>query len=232
MPRVAERVLGDDSTVTDLPWAAVFDPAANVRALGAVQSQGLRAATELVDRFVKLAGADGSNGADRDGDRTASANPPGESPSATPDVDRVVATWEALMRRLAATVTAAGPVAAGTGTLDLNASGATAAVQIENQGTGPACAEVWLHNGGATDHGDVVLRCSDLLTHTGDVITADAVQFDPQPVPMPARSSRGVLATVQLDADVRPGIYRGTILVNGHPDLWLPLVLTMQPIDR
>lgn len=224
-------MLGDDSTVNDLPWAAVFDPAANIRALGAVQSQGLRAATELVDRFVTMAG-DSSNGREHDGDRAKSANRPDDAYSTVADTDRVVATWESLMRRLAATMTAAGPVPHGAGAWDLNGSGSTAAVHIEARGTGPACAEVWLHNGGPTGHGDISLRCSDLLSHNGDVITADAIQFDPDPVSMPARSSRGILATVQLCDGFRPGIYRGTLLIEGRPNLWLPLVLSWQPLDR
>ena len=46
----------------DLPWASVFDSAANMRALSAVQADGFRAASELVDRFVRMAaaGPDGS----------------------------------------------------------------------------------------------------------------------------------------------------------------------------
>lgn len=231
MPQVTERVLGDDSTVNDLPWAAVFDPAANIRALGAVQSQGLRAATELVDRFVTMAG-NGSNGRTHDGDRAQSPNQPDDAQSAAVDTDRVVATWESLMRRLAATMSPAGPAPGGAGAWDLNGSGGNAAVHIEANGSGPACAEVWLHNGGPTGHGDISLRCSDLLSHNGDVIASGAIQFDPDPVPMPARSSRGILATVQLGEGVRPGIYRGTLLIDGHPHLWLPLVLSWQTLDR
>ncbi len=229
---MSERALGDDSTVTDLPWAAVFDPAANIRALGAVQSQGLRAATQIVDRFVKLAG-NGSNGIDHEGEQAQSTGRPKASQASAPSVDRVVATWESLMNRLANTVTPAGPVSNGAATLDLNASGATASVHIETPShPGPVCAEVWLHNGGSTNHGDIALRCSDLLSHAGDVIKADAVRFDPDPVPMPARSSRGVVVTIQLADDAAPGMYRGTVLVEGQPQMWLPLVLSVQTTDR
>jgi hypothetical protein len=34
------------------PWSSLFDPAANVRALGEIQRRGLQAAGELVDRLV------------------------------------------------------------------------------------------------------------------------------------------------------------------------------------
>ena len=39
----------------DLPWASVFDSAANMRALSAIQADGFRAASELVDRFESAA---------------------------------------------------------------------------------------------------------------------------------------------------------------------------------
>jgi hypothetical protein len=45
---------------------------------------------------------------------------------------------------------------------------------------------------------------------------------------MPARSSRGVTVAIDVGADVRPGVYRGTLLATGNPDLWLPVVLTVR----
>ena len=49
---MAGRTTGDDGSIADLPWASVFDPEANARALSAIQARGFRAATEVVDRFV------------------------------------------------------------------------------------------------------------------------------------------------------------------------------------
>ena len=46
---------GDEGAISDVPWALVFDPAINVRALGEIQARGFRAAADLVDRFVKIA---------------------------------------------------------------------------------------------------------------------------------------------------------------------------------
>ena len=87
---------------------------------------------------------------------------------------------------------------------------------------------MWLHNRGPDDRPDVRLQCSDLLSHEGNVIRADAVLIDSAVVPMPRRSSRGVVITINLAPDVLPGIYRGTLLASGHPDLWLPVVLTVR----
>jgi hypothetical protein len=85
-----------------------------------------------------------------------------------------------------------------------------------------------LHNRGPDDRGDVRLRCSDLLSHEGKVIGADAVRIDTAVVPMPARSSRGVAITIDIAPEVPPGVYRGTLLASGHPDLWLPVMLTVR----
>jgi len=60
------------------------------------------------------------------------------------------------------------------------------------------------------------------------VIGAAALRIDTAMVPMPARSSRGVTVTIDVGPDVRPGVYRGTLLATGDPDLWLPIVLTVR----
>ena len=50
---MTNRGFNDDGTIDDLPWASVFDPAANARALSAIQAEGFRAASRIVDRFVR-----------------------------------------------------------------------------------------------------------------------------------------------------------------------------------
>src|SRR3984957_4436147 len=51
------RGFRDDGTIDDLPWASVFDPAANARALSAIQAEGFRAASRIVDQFVRAVGS-------------------------------------------------------------------------------------------------------------------------------------------------------------------------------
>jgi hypothetical protein len=102
-------------------------------------------------------------------------------------------------------------------------------VALEASEPGAASTEVWLHNGGSTDLGKVRLRCSDLLAHDGTVLRAQMVRFEPDIVPMPARSSRGVTVEVDVADHLPPGCYRGTLLADGHPDVWLPIVLTIKP---
>ena len=57
------------------PWSSLFDPAANVRALGDIQRRGLQAAGELVDRLVG------------DADRHAAATSADDRETGAPDRD-------------------------------------------------------------------------------------------------------------------------------------------------
>jgi len=89
---------------------------------------------------------------------------------------------------------------------------------------------VWLHNRGSVDMGKVVLRCGELLSHDGNVIAARLMRFEPDIVPMPARSSRGVTVEIDIDEHVAPGSYRGMLVADGHPDVWLPIELVVKPL--
>jgi hypothetical protein len=84
-----------------------------------------------------------------------------------------------------------------------------------------------LHNSGGDDAAEIVPRCSDLLSHDGEVIGSAMAQFTPSVVPLPARSSRGVGVRVDVGENVKPGTYRGMILLSGHPDVWLPIAVAV-----
>jgi hypothetical protein len=107
---------------------------------------------------------------------------------------------------------------------------ATGRLQMYTAAPGAATAEVWLHNRGPDDMGKVTLRCSDLLSHDGTVIAARLLRFEPDIVPMPARSSRGVTVEIGIDEHIAPGSYRGMLLTDGHPDVWLPIELVVKPL--
>ena len=117
----------------------------------------------------------------------------------------------------------------GTATLDVEHATSSGAVSLVASESGAVSAEVWLHNAGAEDLGKVRLRCSDLLAHDGAVIASSMVRFEPDTVPMVARCSRGVTIQVDVSDDIRPGHYRGTLLADGYPDIWLPVVLSVLP---
>jgi hypothetical protein len=216
---------------SDLPWASVFDPAANARVLSTIQAEGFRAASELVDRFVRIA-ATGLNGAERPAPSTMGLSESDRHDlfGAT-DVEPLIRSWWALIGQflLGATPHAGDGVAApDSATLDLSNAHATGQLDLVAMSPGAAKAEVWLHNRGAGDLGQIRLRCSDLLAHDGGVVGSAAVTFDPATVAMPGRSSRGIEVNIEVPQGVAPGAYRGTVLAQGHPDLWLPIVLTTQ----
>ncbi len=231
---MTSRAFGDDGTIDDLPWASVFDPAANARALSAIQAEGFRAASRIVDRFVRAVGPDGdgrANGPSSGAAVTnghAAANHDGAAD--VNELERLTRAWwsmlgQMLLRSTAITESAGGhPL-----TFDVNSTDAKGVLKLDAAVGHSNAAEVWLHNRGPDDGADVRLRCSDLLSSDGDVIPAEAVLIDTAVVAMPRRSSRGVVITVDVAPEARPGVYRGTLVASGHPDLWLPVVLTVRP---
>jgi hypothetical protein len=226
---LVERGTGDGS-INDLPWASVFDPAANARALSAIQAEGFRAASEIVDRFARIA-TTGLNGNHRS---TTSAVPGTNDQRAdlfgATDIEPLIRSWWVMIGQflLGATPGAAGPASAEPATLDFSNAAADGRLDLAAPAAGVATVEVWLHNRGTADLGQVGLRCSDLLAHDGGVVDSGAVTFDPAAVELPGRSSRGVELKIEVPQGVAPGIYRGTLLADGHPSLWLPVVLTVR----
>jgi hypothetical protein len=223
---VADRPRGDDD-LTELPWASVFDPAANARALSSIQAEGFRAASRVVDRFAQIAG--NVSGAHQAADAGA-AKAAAPTPGLNPDVDLIITTWWTVVGQMFRAMR--GESVSGDETsvslnanVDVATGAASGAVQVASGET----AEIWLHNSGSGDSADTVLRCSDLLAHDGAVIASTAVAFTPAVVPLPARSSRGIAIRVEAGDDVKPGTYRGTILLSDHPDVWLPIVVVVPP---
>jgi hypothetical protein len=210
----------DDGSISDLPWAAVFDPAINARALNAVQARGFRAARELVDRFISKAG-DVDSG-------TGTTDSTVDQHSGGVDLDRVIDSWQGVLGQFTDAIRAAAvQPPTGPAMFDLRAENAAGQVILETAEPGAVAGEIWLHNGGADDLGKVRLRCSDLLAADGALIAAECVRFEPDVVPMPARSSRGITVEVDVSESHPGGTYRGTLLAEGHADVWLPIVLLL-----
>ena len=214
-----------DGAISDVPWALVFDPAVNVRALGEIQARGFRAAADLVDRFVNIADRKPPPVADDVPEPDRAEQPNGAT---VPDVDRLLGSWKSVVGQLADSVRGgAGASRTGDATFDFVHAQATGQLTLEATQPGPVSAEVWLHNGGPTDRGAVMLRCGELISHEGSVIGSAHVRFEPETVPMPARCSRGVVVHIDVGENVAPGRYHSTLLVEGHPDIWLPVILTV-----
>jgi hypothetical protein len=238
---VTSRGFGDDGTIDDLPWASVFDPAANARALSAIQAEGFRAASRIVDRFARAVGSDGngqtsaglSGGGVTNGrpavDPDGAADGDDAGAAGMREFERLTRAWWSMFGQfLLRSMPVTGQAGRQPLSLDVNNADSKGGLKLEAAAAGSTSTEVWLHNRGPDDRPDVRLQCSDLLSHEGNVIRADAVLIDSAVVPMPRRSSRGVVITINLAPGVLPGIYRGTLLASGHPDLWLPVVLTVR----
>ena len=215
----------------DVPWASIFDPAANVRALTAVQTEGFRAASELVDRFVRMVATR------PDGSATGARQAPGLSDEqradflGATDVEPLIRSWWAMAGQflMGGAPQTSAPAAATSPTLDFTGSAASGRLEFDTEVGDTATAEVWLHNSADVDMGRIRLRCSGLMADDGSVIEATACRTDPKAIPVPGRSSRGVGITVKVTKKTKPGLYRGTVLVEGRPELWLPVALTVRP---
>lgn len=228
---VTERQ-GDDGNVSDIPWASVFDPALNIRALGEIQARGFRAATEIVNRFVRMADTKSvTDPVDRNQAPSPdpAADPRGDRVPSPPDVDRVLQLWQRLAAQTLESLRGAAGPRGGVATVDIQHATSSGAVSLVASEPGAVSTEVWLHNAGADDLGKVRLRCSDLLAHDGALIPSAMVRFEPDTVAMVARSSRGVTVQIDVPDDTGPGHYRGTLLADGYPDIWLPVVLCVLP---
>ncbi len=213
----------NDASVSDIPWASVFDPSLNIRALGEIQARGFRAATEVVNRFIRMADTNSvSNPTDRKPAAGDQAKPP-------PDVDQVLQLWQRLTTQAVESLRGSAQPRDEVATVDIQHATSSGVVSLVASEPGGASTEVWLHNRGADDLGKVRLRCSDLLAHDGTLIESAMVRFEPDTVPMVARCSRGVTVEVDVPDGLAAGNYRGTLLADGCPDIWLPIVLSVLP---
>ena len=191
----------------------LFDPVAGMRAMADIQADGLRAASELLERMLAP---------DHDG-------PAARSPSPERDYTALVDAWAQLLQRVAAGL--AQPAESGPVTVSVDSTTVGAPVRLVLEGpeqAESAAAEIWLHNGTSAAVGPLALCCGALTAPGGDVLDA-RVAFEPSEVLMlPPRSSRGVVVSVAASGRPGPGIYRGTIQADGAQALWLPVEVAVE----
>jgi hypothetical protein len=224
---LASPGIADEGSIADIPWASVFDPDHNVRALNAIQARGFRAATDVIERLVNFVDSDG----DTASEPSPSNDEQDDSGPTTSPVEQAVTAWQSVLGQLVDSLRGGGSLLNGTVKLDLRQANSGQLVHLAASADTTGSAEVWLHNGGPGDLGDVSLRCSDLLAHDGALLPADAIRVDPATVSMPDRCSRGVTIEIDVPGSIKPGRYRGTLLADGHPDVWMPVELSVLPGD-
>ena len=216
----------------DYPWSSLFDPIANARALADVQAQGLRAASELVERLARS--VDGAESNPPQSQDAAEADGTGDGKSRMSEATRLLDAWVELLRRSAEAFgrTVETRAAATDRTeVDLDAGSASGTLRIEIDETGAARngpAEVWLHNLTHALIGPLTVHCSELRAPEAGVLPA-RLTFEPSHLDeLPARSNRGVAVAIAIDENVaeqplQPGTYRGLVQVTGAPKVWLPV---------
>ena len=194
----------------------LFDPVAGMRAMADIQADGLRAASELLERML---------GHDREG-----LGP--RDPTPASNYAPLVDAWADLLQRIAAGLTQ--PVQPGGVTVPVDSSGVGPPVRLSleeyRREDDAAVAELWLHNGTPSAVGPLALRCGPLTASDGSVLEGAEVRFEPGKVArLPPRSSRGVLVSLAATGSPRSGVYRGTIQADGAPKLWLPVEVAIGP---
>jgi hypothetical protein len=167
--------------------------------------------------------------AESSSDAAESKQAPDEHAGPTPDVDQVLRLWQRLATQAVESLRGATQPITEVATVDVQHAASSGAISLVAGEPGAVSTEVWLHNRGADDLGKVRLRCSDLLAHDGALIESALVRFEPDTVPMVARCSRGVTVEIDVPDDIAAGNYRGMLLADGYPDIWLPVVLCVLP---
>jgi hypothetical protein len=211
----------------------LFDPVAGMRAMAEIQADGLRAASDLLERMLERADEDVAGRASEDRpmspDREA-APAPGPPRGREGEYTALVDAWAQLVQRLAGGLARPGEAAPVTVPVDSSTAGPLVRLALGGKGDAQrAVAEVWLHNGTAEESGALALACGALVAPDGTVLDG-RLQFDPTEVPALApRSSRGVIVSLETRRAPRGGVYRGVIQAARAANLWLPVEVTVQP---
>lgn len=100
-----------------------------------------------------------------------------------------------------------------------------APIAVERSGFGDLT--VWLHNTTAHEQRDLRVFCGELVSHNGHCLRA-GLRFTPALIQrLGAGESRAVRVEAPAHKADPPGTYRGTILVSGQPETWLPVAVTV-----
>jgi hypothetical protein len=185
---------------------------AGMKAIADIQADGLRAASELLDRVL-----------DRD-----PPVPPAPDTSGEREYASLLDAWASLLERFAAGLARPGEEDVALVPIDSDAVGP--AVRIRYADGESSEAEICLQNATGEEAGPLRLVCSALTGPDGTALGGAEVDFAPREVErLPARSSRGVTVSLRAERPLPRGVYRGTVQAAGAPSLWLPVEVTVEP---
>lgn len=179
-----------------------FDPMSGLEKMAAIQAEGLRAASALLERVI---GSEPDYGGAR------------SRAGAGPDYRTLVDAWTELLAQTVAGLAPPGPHGDFTAPIDRGSPGS--AVRLDGD-----IVDVWLRNDGREDAGPISLFAGPLVDADDVALEGAEIGFEPRDIAvLPARSSRAVALSVDAGAECRPGAYRGAIQARGAPALWIPL---------
>ena len=184
-----------------------------IDAMTDVQRRSVQAAAALVERLVATVDGHEDDSADA-------------SPAQSNDDDALIAfakLWRQSMTSFAAAVTGDEKDEP---RIDVSAGAAPSPLRVTlDAESGHGAIEVWVHNPTADAIDKLRVHCTEPRAHDGASLSA-AVTAAPDAFDLPARSSRGVTIGVSA-SDPRRGVYRGLVLVEGLPEQWLPIEITV-----
>ncbi|MGZ4801693.1 MAG: hypothetical protein ACXV9P_03740 [Acidimicrobiia bacterium] len=204
-------------------WTAAFDPVANARALEQIQRRGLQAAGEIVNRLVSVVDGAREHGVSSNGSDLLGVW-----------ADLVTQTLQAMARLSVPDVPDVGPPPQPTGGpvwVDVSsgrASGIFALDADPADGARAAPGELWLHNPSGHALGPLRLHVGELRSPEGQTVPSGSIHLDPETLrELPARSSRGVSASVASPSPLVSGRYRGLLQIDGADDVAVSVELTV-----
>lgn len=178
-----------------------------------VQRRSVQAAAALVERLIATVDGHATTNDAADG-------PPTGDDDAVAGFARL---WRESMTSFAAAMTGGENAAP---RIDVSTGAIPVPLRIAlDAATDEGVVEVWMHNPTADALDKLRVHCTALQAHDGSPLAA-AVTVSPDAFDLPPRSSRGVEIRVTAPAAL-PGAYRGLVLVDGLPEQWLPIEITV-----
>jgi len=191
-----------------------------IDAMSDVQRRSVEAAGALVERLIASVDGNRHDDAERDDEGTRPAT----------DAEDALAGFAKLWRDSITSLAAAvSDKPDATPRIDVTAGPTPSPVRVElDPATRCGAAEVWLHNPGSNALDKLRVHWGPPQTHDGSTLDPLSIVAEPDAFDLPARASRGVTLTINVsDVHAAAGTYRTLLLVDGLPDQWLPVEITV-----